>query len=274
MDARARSVAPRLSIVIPAKNEAKNLAVVLPELPPVHEVILVDGGSIDGTVVAARSALPGIRVVQQTRRGKGNALACGFAAATGDIIVMFDADGSADPREIPRFVEALLAGADFAKGTRFSSGGRSEDITRFRGVGNYFLCLLANRMLRANYTDLCYGYNAFWVDILDQLELIDHRLALADPTHMLWGDGFEIETLLNCRVATAALKVEEVGSVERCRIHGESNLRAITDGLRVLQTIRTERRRAELLRAGQLMAVGMPVLLPNHTRVEASPDVA
>jgi len=90
-----RPADPRLSIVIPARNEARNLEVILPELPPVHEVILVDGESVDGTVDVARRMLPTIRIVSQTRTGKGNALACGFAAATGDIVIMFDADGSA-----------------------------------------------------------------------------------------------------------------------------------------------------------------------------------
>src|SRR5687767_15984565 len=96
-----RSRQPRISIVVPALNEARNLAAVLPTLPPAHEVILVDGGSVDGTVETALATLPGIRVVRQLRRGKGNALAAGFAQVTGDIVVMFDADGSADPAEIP-----------------------------------------------------------------------------------------------------------------------------------------------------------------------------
>src|SRR2546430_11305202 len=111
----ARTVSPTLSIVVPTRNEARNLEVVLPELPPAHEIILVDGHSVDDTVATARRLLPDIRVLHQTRRGKGNALACGFLAATGDVIVMFDADGSADPAEIPSFVDALVAGADFAK---------------------------------------------------------------------------------------------------------------------------------------------------------------
>ena len=64
------------------------------------------------------------------------ALACGFAAVTGDIVVMFDADGSADPAEIPAFVRALIAGADFAKGSRFVRGGGSDDITLLRKSGN------------------------------------------------------------------------------------------------------------------------------------------
>ena len=71
---------PRISIVVPALNEARNLAAVLPTLPAVHEVILVDGGSVDGTVETAQTVMPDIRVVRQLRRGKGNALAAGFAA--------------------------------------------------------------------------------------------------------------------------------------------------------------------------------------------------
>ena len=129
-----RSERPTVTIVVPARNEARNLERVLPELPDVHEVILVDGDSVDDTVATARRVLPGIRVARQTRRGKGNALACGFLAATGDVIVMFDADGSADPAEIPAFLAALTGGADFAKGTRYGAAGGSEDITPLRNV--------------------------------------------------------------------------------------------------------------------------------------------
>jgi glycosyltransferase involved in cell wall biosynthesis len=235
---------PRISVVIPAKNEARNLDVVLPQLPPVHEVVLVDGNSVDDTVAVAKSILPEIKVVQQTRRGKGNALACGFAAATGDIIVMFDADCSADPAEIPRFVSALLDGADFAKGTRFCAGGGSADITRFRATGNRALNILANAMIRAQYTDLCYGYNAFWADILKHLDLPSGAISTLNDKAMIWGDGFEIETVINCRIATAGLVVTEVPSYERLRVHGVSNLNAFSDGFRVLRTIGIERRRA------------------------------
>ena len=119
---------------MPALNEAANLAVVLPQLPDVHEVILVDGGSVDGTIATARRILPGIVTVLQSRKGKGNALAAGFARVTGDIVVMFDADGSADPAEIERYVQVLKGGADFAKGSRFADGGGSADITPVRSA--------------------------------------------------------------------------------------------------------------------------------------------
>jgi glycosyltransferase involved in cell wall biosynthesis len=232
-------------VVIPALNEARNLPHVFAQIPPtVYEVILVDGHSVDDTVAVARQLWPDVRVVAQNRSGKGNALACGFAAATGDIIAMIDADGSADPGEIPQFVRALLTGADFAKGTRTGSGGGSEDITRLRHAGNRLLSLLFNACYQTRYTDLCYGYNVFWRRCLPALSLDSTSPPREGEDGRLWGDGFEIETLIHIRVAKSGLRVTEVSSFEHSRIHGVSNLSAFSDGMRVLRTIFAERRRA------------------------------
>jgi glycosyltransferase involved in cell wall biosynthesis len=236
------TLSPTVTIVVPAKNEAANLREVLPMLPLDYEIILVDGNSVDGTVEVALELRPDVRVVQQTRKGKGNALAAGFLAATGDIVVMFDADGSADPREIPAFVQALVDGADFAKGSRFASGGGSEDITGLRTLGNHGLNQIANLAFGTRFTDLCYGYNAFWRSLVPVLELPPLDLVASDGG-MLWGDGFEIETVINCRFAAADVIIAEVPSVELARIHGESNLRTFSDGARVLRTIFAEHRR-------------------------------
>jgi glycosyltransferase involved in cell wall biosynthesis len=239
---------PLISIVVPALNEALNLSVVLPQLPHVHEVIVVDGGSVDGTLMAARRARPDVVTVVQSRKGKGNALAEGFARVTGDIVVMFDADGSADAAEIGRFVEALKAGSDFAKGSRFTAGGGSADITRVRRLGNRFLNGIFNVAFRTRYSDLCYGYNAFWADLVPLLDLPDHTAPAPASGKMLWGDGFEIETVINCRFAAAKVAITEVPSVEKLRMFGESNLRAVSDGFRVLRTLLTEWRRARGVR--------------------------
>jgi glycosyltransferase involved in cell wall biosynthesis len=247
---RRNTTAPRISIVVPAMNEALNLATVLPQLPQVHEVILVDGGSVDGTIQAARRALPSIITVSQTRRGKGNALAAGFARVTGDIVVMFDADGSADPAEIGRFVQALKDGADFAKGSRFVTGGGSADITPIRSLGNKSLNAIFNLGFRTRYSDLCYGYNAFWADLIPLLDLPDHAAPARADGQMTWGDGFEIETVINCRFAASGVAITEVPSEEKLRMFGESNLHAVSDGIRVLKTLLTEWKRA---RAGRRM---------------------
>jgi glycosyltransferase involved in cell wall biosynthesis len=221
---------PDVSVIIPTLNEAQNLPHVLTTLPGrLHEVIVVDGFSIDSTVDVARLLRPDAKIVLQKCLGKGEALRCGFEAATGDVLVMLDADGSADPTEIPAFVETLMAGADFAKGTRFREGGGSSDITRLRRVGNRGLNGVVNVFFRTTYSDLCYGYNAFWRHSLGAMKI--------DCT------GFEVEALINIRIARAGLDIREVPSFERARISGQSNLRTFRDGWRVLRTILRERLR-------------------------------
>lgn len=236
MSARRR---PRVSVVVPSLNEAENLSAVIPALPPEHELIVVEGSRYRRTRELVLGLRPDAIVVEQSRSGKGNALACGFAAASGDILVMFDADGSADPAEIARFVAAIDAGADFAKGTR-SRGGGSDDITALRWLGNWGLTRLANLCTGARFSDLCYGYNALRRELLPVL-------GLPDPAPhgggLRWGDGFEVETLINCRVALAGAAITEVPSHELRRVHGVSNLNAWRDGKRALRTILRESRR-------------------------------
>ena len=219
---------PTVSTIIPTLNEAENLPHVLKQLPHgVNELIVVDGHSTDATVAVAKQIRPDARIVLQNRKGKGNALACGFAAARGDIIVMIDADGSTDPTEIPTFIRPLIDGADFVKGSRYMEGGGSADITFMRSAGNRVLGAGVNLMFNTRYTDLCYGYNAFWRRCLPQLHVTC--------------DGFEVETVINVRAAKAGFKIVEIPSYEQSRIHGFSNLNAWRDGKRVLKTIMNER---------------------------------
>jgi glycosyltransferase involved in cell wall biosynthesis len=224
-----------VSVVIPAYNEARNLPSVLLQIPREGtEVIVVDGNSSDGTIDVVRELCPHALVVTQPGRGKGDALRAGFQAATGDIIVMIDADGSMSPREIPAFVSALVAGADLAKGSRQLAGGGSSDLTPIRGIGNRALGWIFNRIHGTRHTDLCYGYMAFWRAYL--------------PDIMPDCDGFEVETMLNVRAAQARLRVVEVPSHEGRRGYGNSNLHPVRDGLRVLRTMVQERRRSKAAR--------------------------
>ena len=222
------AIMPSVSVVIPAKNEARNLEHVFGTIPEwVDEIVLVDGHSVDDTVAVAQKLYPAVHVVHQQGRGKGDALQAGFAAAKGEIIVMMDADGSTDGKEIPRFVAALTTGADFAKGSRFASGGGSDDITFSRHLGNKILSFLVNTFFGTRYTDLCYGYNAFWAKHLPKLDLNC--------------DGFEIETVMNVRAAKAGLAIQEIPSYEHLRLHGLSNLKVVRDGIRIAKFILRER---------------------------------
>lgn len=217
----------RVSVVIPMLNEAPNLPHVLERIDREYELVLVDGNSDDDSIRVARRLRADARIVKQTRRGKGNALAEGVAVCSGEFVVMLDADGSTHPEEIPLFVRVLEDGFDFAKGSRMLPRGGSEDITRFRRLGNHFLTWIANILLGVRYTDINYGFNAIRRDRWPDLG-VDY-------------DGFEIEALMSIRAAKAGLRVREVPSYESSRLHGSSNLRAFEDGWRILKMLVRER---------------------------------
>jgi glycosyltransferase involved in cell wall biosynthesis len=217
-----------VSLVVPARNEARNIPWVFEQIPDcVDEVILVDGDSADCTVHMATRCLPTVRHVEQSGPGKGNALRTGFLAATGDHVVMMDADGSMLPGEIPHYLHFLDNGFDFVKGSRFIAGGGSLDITPIRRLGNQVLLAAVNHLYDARLTDLCYGFCAFRRDFLDDLDL--------------HSSGFEIETEMIAHALRSGLRIAEVPSLELPRRSGRSNLHAISDGRRVLRTLLSER---------------------------------
>lgn len=223
---------PAVSLVIPAKNEAQNIGWVLERVPDwIHEVIVVDGLSADGTLEIAKRIYPDVIVVRETRPGKGAALRAGFAEARGEYVAMLDADGSMDPSELGRFIDDLDKGFDVVKGSRFLPGGGTADMTPFRHAGNAWLLRLANLMLRRRFTELCYGYIAFRRSSLNRLGLN--------------ADGFEIETQIVARAARMGLRISEVPSMEYPRRFGASNLNAVRDGIRVLRTILRDARMAD-----------------------------
>jgi glycosyltransferase involved in cell wall biosynthesis len=226
----------KVSVVIPAMNEARNIGWVVGRVPlSVDELVLVDGNSTDATVEVTRAIRPDVVVVDDARRGKGAALRAGFEAATGDYVVMLDADGSMDPTEIGSFIAALDEGADLAKGSRFLSEGGTADMTVLRYLGNRVLLALANLLFGSGHTDLCYGYAAFRREAV-------HGLGLS-------ATGFEIETQLYLRSTRSGLVVTEVASFEAPRRNGTSNLHTFRDGWRVLKAILGERWRRRALTA-------------------------
>jgi glycosyltransferase involved in cell wall biosynthesis len=254
LDGTRPAASVEVSVVIPTLNEAANQPHVLPLIPDVvDEVVIVDGGSVDGTVDVVRTLRPDAQIVIDRRPGKGRALRTGFQQARGDIIVMIDADGSMDPRDIPTFVAVLRGGADVAKGSRFVQGGGTADMSTIRYLGNWVLRQAVRVAFGGRYSDLCYGYMAFWRHVL--------------PTFEGGTDGFEVETFLNVRSLAAGLRIVEVATFEAPRLHGESHLRTFRDGTRVLRTIARERRELTRCRAGR--GVPRPVAMPGWADQDA-----
>lgn len=244
-----------LSVVIPTWNEVSNIGPVLRQLARFDDIIIVDAFSEDGTVEAARRVRPDVHVIQRQPSGKGDALRAGFAAATGDVIVIMDADGSMDPGEVDVFVSMIAVGFDLVKGSRLACGGGSHDLTVVRGLGNIALCKLANTLFGTKWTDLCYGYLAFRRDCLPQLALD--------------ADGFEIESQILAHAALSGLRIAEIPSIEMPRLTGESHLNARRDGTRILRTMLAARFSPRARRS----AVALRPLPVSRALLVGEPDV-
>jgi glycosyltransferase involved in cell wall biosynthesis len=217
-----------VSVIIPTLNEAGNLPYVLNTIPDwIDEVVIVDGRSTDDTERIARLLRPDVKVVHELTPGKGAALKAGLYAASGEYLVALDADGSMDGNRLGAFYDALAKGAEYVKGSRFAPGGGSADITRFRRFGDGGICFLMRILFGARYSDATYGYFAVRADRRDHLGIDSN--------------GFEVETLINIRAHRSGLKIAEVPCFEANRIHGESNLSALKDGLRIARCIIREK---------------------------------
>jgi len=216
-----------ITVIIPTLNEEESIGEVIRQLNQMgyDSILVVDGNSWDRTADIAKEY--GTNVIVQNGRGKGAALRQAFnhSDLDGNVVVMIDADGSMNPKEISLLVETLYSGADLVKGSRFLPGGYSEDMNLIRTIGNQFFLLLVNWFWSAHYTDLCYGFAAFRKD------------AIAKLCPYLKSTNFEIETELFVKAKKMGLKVVEVPSVEFRRRHGKSNLRTFWDGFRILRTI-------------------------------------
>jgi len=217
----------RITVLICTLNEETTISSVLSKVPRwVHEVLLVDGHSTDGTVDIARQLQPDIRVFYQPGKGKGDALRYGLQKATGDIIVTLDADGQTDPAEMPKFIEPLLSGYDWVKGSRLTHG-RPLNMPWHRWFGNKVLAITSNILHGTRYTDICSGYNAFWKTVFQRLAL-DY-------------DGFEMEQQMLVKIKKAGLKVIEVACYDAGRIGGVTKARDVKQGFVDWFTIIRER---------------------------------
>jgi len=219
---------PKITALICALNEEENLADVLLKIPQwADEIILVDGHSTDRTVEVAKEARSNIRILCQPGNGKGDALKYGFEHSSGDIIVTLDADGSTDPEEMYKFVEPLLNGYDFAKGTRFLRR-LPRNKPWYRILGNWIITTIFDVLFLRRYTDLCSGYNAFWKKDMEEV--------------IRWSpDGFENEPLINSMITKKKVKVIEVGHSDDGRLNGQCKELAWRQGFKAIKTIMRER---------------------------------
>lgn len=208
-----------ISVIIPTLNEALNIPHVLKDIPAEMELIIVDGHSIDGTPDLARKIRPNAKIVFQKGKGKGNAIKCGLKYATGKCIVFMDGDYSHNPREIPTLIAKLKQGYDIVQGSRFMSGGGSEDLTPLRRFGARLITYFINLLFGTKYTDVCYGFIAIKRNVLDKID------------YSSLSDDIIMEAQLLCRAAKSGLRVAQVPSFERKRLHGNSSFNTLRIGL-------------------------------------------
>ncbi|MEM3839340.1 MAG: glycosyltransferase family 2 protein, partial [Candidatus Micrarchaeaceae archaeon] len=202
-----------VSVVIPTLNEEPNIEQLLREIESElsgkeNEVIIVDGGSTDNTVKIAKRH--GAKILHE-KSGKGAALLKGFSEARGKILISMDADLSHRPVEMRILIAGIEAGYDICMGSRFISGGGTDDMPLVRVLGNKFFVFLVNLLFGSNYSDLCYGYRSFNKEALKKMELTE--------------SGFGIETEISIQAKKAGLKTMEIPSVEKKRSAGEAKLK-------------------------------------------------
>ena len=221
----------QLSVVIPCYNERTTLGPLLDRVRASGvgdlEIVVVDDCSTDGTRELLQSGLEkqADRVIYHDRnQGKGAALRTGFAAATGEIVLVQDADLEYDPKEYPRLLRPILDGqADVVFGSRFSGGEAHRVLYFWHYLGNRFLTLLSNAMTNLNLTDMEVCYKAFRREVIERIRIEEDRF------------GFEPE--ITAKIARLGCRVFEVGISYSGRTYGEGKKIGWRDGVRAVWCI-------------------------------------
>ena len=218
----------KLSVVMPVYNERPTLRIMVERVlavPMEIELLCVDDGSQDGSreiLEELEKQYPQIRVFLQPRNmGKGAALRRGIQEATGDFVVIQDADLEYDPAEFPRLLEPLLAGkADVVYGSRFMGSGAHRVLYFWHSVGNWLLTVLSNCLTNINLSDMETCYKMFRREVIGAIPIEENRF------------GFEPE--ITVKVARRNLRIYEVGISYSGRTYDEGKKIGWKDGFRAL----------------------------------------
>lgn len=216
----------KVTVLIPTKNEEGCIGRVLSEIPRsiVDQVVIIDGHSTDNTVKEAKSFMKTKdKLVHQRRNGYGDAFIQGMKIASGDLIVMMDADGSHNPRDISKIIRKVEQGAEYVMASRYMRGGRSDDDTLLRWFGNKFFTWMTNIVHGTSMTDSLYLFTAIRRDTLKNLKLESN--------------SFEFCTEIVVKAHKAGLKFAEVPTVERARYAGNSKVNSFLHGIKILRMI-------------------------------------
>lgn len=213
----------RVSLLIPTKNEALSLERTIGEIPQgfVNEIIVSDGHSTDGTPEIAQKL--GCRTITQEGKGFGLGIISGLKHCTGDVIIIMDADGSQDPKDIPRLLEKIKEGYDIGWGSRYLQRRRSEDDTLIRYFGNKFFTFLSRLLHGIRVTDILYLFAAFKKEVFNSIKL-------ESP-------GFEFCVELPIKAHKAGFKFGEVPCFERKRFADRTKVNDLVDGWKILLSI-------------------------------------
>lgn len=217
----------KVTLIAATWNELEAASVVLPKIDRsvVDEIIVVDGGSTDGTVEFCESQ--GYAVFLQKRRGYGAAIQEAIERSTGDLIIEFQPDGNSLPEKVPEIVAKLKEGYDFVVGSRYIGGARSYDDDLLTMVGNRIFTLLTNLLFWSSYSDVLIGFRGFRRSAYDKLQMT--------------ADGLEWSIQMPIQFAKHDMKAIDIPADEPKRLGGVRKMRPFRTGLRILVTLIKER---------------------------------